>query len=83
MTDNRFEDRLEALFDTPPALDGDLSFAVGVQQRVVAERGGGRSGPRRRAGVFGQCHMNDWVEAISLPPCTSDARQARTLPWVR
>jgi hypothetical protein len=35
MTKDRFENRLEALFDAPPALDDNLSFAARVEKRVA------------------------------------------------
>lgn len=35
MTENRFENRLEALFDTPPALDDNIGFAARVEKRLA------------------------------------------------
>jgi hypothetical protein len=36
MTEDRFENRLEALFDRPPALDDHPGFALRVQQRLAS-----------------------------------------------
>jgi hypothetical protein len=36
MSNDRFEDRLEALFDRPPAMEGHSAFAIGVQRRLAS-----------------------------------------------